>query len=378
MGNIRYNNETMKNDQTGQPEEKAVHYRIADSDWQWESEEEARRIEELFGEPDTGQSKASRRRVLPDLPQYPGRTAPGSSSGRKKKKHYFIRRSLVGLAALAAGTGMAFVVSSWIPEPETGRAMLSSKKIDEMVRERLMNQTSRNLERIPVFAHRGFDDDSLENSFAAFDTALLSGCPQVELDVRASSDGVLYVCHDETLSHVAGLDWKVSDHTSSELDQVIMKNGENLHRLSDVIGRYRDQLIYLIEFKEDTDNPTPFLDVVEQYPQYASTMQIQSFYPTILEAIHSKLPNMFVQLLINEYWEIFPALDYDWLDSLALDEKLITQDRVREIHDAGKEVWLWTVDDPNKIREFLSWGADGVITNMESAVTIYKEMSGQE
>lgn len=297
---------------------------------------------------------------------------------RKTSPSHILRKTLILLLSAGAAAGIFGVFLTRSLSPQGASATLSEEQIDEMVQKRLMNQTSKNLERIPVFAHRGFVEDSLENTFASFDFALLSGCPQIELDVRSSSDGVLYVCHDETLSHIADLDWKVSEHTSQELDEVVLKNGEKLHRLSEVIERYRDQLIYLIEFKEDTANPQPFIDVVKAYPQYTATMQVQSFYPATLEAIHQQLPNLFVQLLINDYTQIDEAMQADWLDSLALDEKLISATRIQAIHDAGKEVWLWTVDDPDAIRRYLAWGADGVITDLDSAVEIYQEFAANQ
>ncbi len=295
---------------------------------------------------------------------------------RRKKKHWF-RKTLIAVIALGAGVALAVNLYNMSTQPQYAQAILSDEEIDRMVRERLMHQTSRNLERIPVFAHRGFVEDTLDNTFAAFDLALLSGCPQIELDVRTSSDGVLYVCHDDTLNHIAGLDWKIAEHTSEELDQVVMKNGEKLHRLSEVIGRYRGQMIYLIEFKDDTKDAKPFADVVHEYPQYASTMQVQSFFPDILEAVHAELPNMFVQLLINQWWDVDKAIEYDWLDSLALDQKLVSADTVEKVHAGDKEIWVWTVDDPNEVRRFLDMGVDGVITDLDNAVAIYKEMSDE-
>lgn len=389
--------------------------RLEEKDWQWESPEEKERNDRLFSSsaadslaslsrtPDkTGRrtrkntEQTMKKTALKKEPasradqsahsaassasnrtsaRKAGKQAARTSAGKPVKKHHFMRRTLIGLLAFAAASFGAYKIYPLVAGPQIGSASLSSEQIDEMVRSRLMNQTSHNLQRIPVFAHRGFVEDNLDNTFASFDLALLSGCPQVELDVRTSSDGVLYVCHDDSLKGPAGLDWNITEHTSEELDQIILHNGEKLHRLSEVIGRYRDQLIYLIEFKDDRNDPQPFLDVVEAYPQYAYTMQVQSFYTGILEAIHEKLPNMFVQLLVNKYTEIDPALGCDWLDSLALDEKLISQKRIEQIHAAGKEVWLWTVDDPDAIHRYLSWGADGVITDTENAVLIYKEMA---
>ncbi len=50
-----------------------------------------------------------------------------------------------------------------------------------------------------VFAHRGGCALGPENTIAAFDRGLAAGADGLELDVRLSADGVVVVCHDETL-----------------------------------------------------------------------------------------------------------------------------------------------------------------------------------
>lgn len=297
---------------------------------------------------------------------------------KKKKKRRLkrkIRRALIGTGAFVCAFVVVTVFDSRVDTIPSGNSDYSTEEMVVMANERLLNRTSKDLTRIPVFAHRGFVNDTVDNSYAAFDLALLSGCPQIELDVRASSDGVYYVSHDDNIKSISGLDWFISEHTSAELDGVLMKNGEKLHRLSEVVERYRDQMIYLVEIKDETDDPAPFLDVVKGHPQLAQNIQVQSFYAPVLENIHKELPNMFVQWLINDSSLVDQALNYDWLDSLALDHKLISQDRVSTIHENGKEVWLWTVDNLDDIHRYLSWGVDGVITDLDSAVALYKEMS---
>lgn len=298
---------------------------------------------------------------------------------KKVRRHRLkrgIRKSICAIAGIACAAG----AYTWIMRPvliqtHTDTAEYQTDEILSYANERILNTTSRKLSRIPVIAHRGFSENVLDNSYAAFDQAMSAGCPQIELDVHASSDGVLYVNHDPNLKECAGLDWNIKDHSSAELDGILMKNGEKLHRLSEALERYRDQMIYLIELKDENDDPMPFLDVAYGHANLAQNMQIQSFNADLIENIHKSLPNMFVQLLISDEALIDEALGWQWLDSLALDQKLISQDRIDWIHRNGKEVWIWTVDNLDDIHKYLSWGADGVITDLDSAVVLYKEMS---
>ena len=38
-------------------------------------------------------------------------------------------------------------------------------------------------------------------------------------------------------------------------------------------------------------------------------------------------------------------------------------EQIAAIHARGLKAWVWTVDDPNRWRELLAWGIDGMITN---------------
>ncbi|MEP7158970.1 MAG: glycerophosphodiester phosphodiesterase family protein, partial [Chloroflexota bacterium] len=67
-------------------------------------------------------------------------------------------------------------------------------------------------------AHRGDWRAAPENTLAALRAALSRpGCDGVEFDVRAASDGVPVLLHDETLQRVQGVPARVSDLTAAEL-----------------------------------------------------------------------------------------------------------------------------------------------------------------
>lgn len=293
---------------------------------------------------------------------------------RRRKKRHILRRLFVSILAIGLGAAASvFFLREIDPYPPVDQAVMDLDTLREMSLNRLMNMTSKNKKRLPVYAHRGFEENALENSFESFDAALLAGCPQIELDVRLSSDGVLYVVHDADLKSIAGSSGAISSMSSEQLDATTMKNGEKVHSLKEIVQRYGTQMMYLVEFKEDEQDIEPFVDVIRSYPQAAANIQVQSFYKGVIERIHNRFPNMFTQLLINEPSDVQKAIDLDWLDSLAIDQAIISKNRIEKVHEAGKECWIWTVDNPQNIRRFLSWGADGVITNLTSAVEIGKE-----
>ncbi|WP_313617920.1 glycerophosphodiester phosphodiesterase [Agrobacterium sp.] len=69
-----------------------------------------------------------------------------------------------------------------------------------------------------IVSHRGANHFAPENTFAAADLALKQGADYIELDVRESADGVLYVFHDETLDRTTNGTGPIGHASSGEID----------------------------------------------------------------------------------------------------------------------------------------------------------------
>jgi glycerophosphoryl diester phosphodiesterase len=80
-----------------------------------------------------------------------------------------------------------------------------------------------------VIAHRGFNHVELgENSRAAFAAAIAAGITWLELDLRASKDGVLLLSHDASLARLSGHHTSIADTDWLDLSQVKLKNDARL------------------------------------------------------------------------------------------------------------------------------------------------------
>ncbi|WP_186391492.1 MULTISPECIES: glycerophosphodiester phosphodiesterase [unclassified Pannonibacter] len=69
-----------------------------------------------------------------------------------------------------------------------------------------------------IVSHRGANKFAPENTFAAADLALEQGADYIELDVRESADGVLYVFHDETLDRTTNGTGPIGHAVAREID----------------------------------------------------------------------------------------------------------------------------------------------------------------
>ena len=100
-----------------------------------------------------------------------------------------------------------------------------------------------------VVAHRAEGFGALENSRAAVALAVEAGVPVVEIDLRASRDGRLFVMHDGRLDHYTGLRGRVEEVSSEEIGRARLKNGESVPRFEDVYALTRGKAMLSVDFK---------------------------------------------------------------------------------------------------------------------------------
>ncbi|MEW5822068.1 MAG: glycerophosphodiester phosphodiesterase family protein, partial [Cyanobacteriota bacterium] len=120
-----------------------------------------------------------------------------------------------------------------------------------------------------IIAHRGFSAQAPENTIAAFDAAIKSGVPFIELDVTLTKDGELIIIHDDTLDRTTNGKGLVSEFTLEELKKLDAGEwfcrefkGEQLPTLSEVLDRYGNKIAINIEIKSQNDPDTPIVDKV--------------------------------------------------------------------------------------------------------------------
>lgn len=111
-----------------------------------------------------------------------------------------------------------------------------------------------------VVAHRGIWRDAPENSLLAIEAAIRAGCDVVEIDVRRSADGGLFLLHDKTLLRMAGIDEMPEQLSSKHLASLALKNrnggeqndmtGEKLPSLRELFDLTRDRIFLHLDVKD--------------------------------------------------------------------------------------------------------------------------------
>jgi glycerophosphoryl diester phosphodiesterase len=110
-----------------------------------------------------------------------------------------------------------------------------------------------------VVAHRGRGFDAPENSQQALRRAIQAGVAVIEVDLRRSEDGELFVLHDEWLNRTTCHKGAIAKTSAATLAGARMRNGEALPRFEDLYRLSRGAAVLDVHFK---------VDAVEQLAQW--------------------------------------------------------------------------------------------------------------
>lgn len=240
-----------------------------------------------------------------------------------------------------------------------------------------MTRTTRyfDLARPRVLAHRGLALDAPENTPLAFAAAVAAGAHYLETDVNASLDGVAIVSHDPDLARVAGRDARVGDLTAGELARIDLGRGEGLLPLADVLDAFPEAR-FNIDVK-DAAAVEPTVQAVRG-TRSMDRVLITSFSGARRRAVVERLPGVatsasadrFVRALLagkagfgSAVRRALRDVDAVQIPERALGLRTTTARMIRAFHAAGVEVHIWTVNDPERMRQLFELGVDGVVTD---------------
>lgn len=107
--------------------------------------------------------------------------------------------------------------------------------------------------RVMIFAHRGNWRNSAENSIQAFRECIDAGLDGIEVDVRATKDGVLVAMHDETVDRTTTGHGKVADLTLDEVRKLNLRSPigvrtrQKVPTLEDVLLLAKDKILIQLD-----------------------------------------------------------------------------------------------------------------------------------
>ena len=245
-----------------------------------------------------------------------------------------------------------------------------------------------------VYAHRGASIELPENTLAAFARAIEVGADGIELDTYRAQDGTAVVIHDDTLDRTTSASGPVKQRTSVELGTIDAGGGEHVPTLEEVLALAAGKVRVNIEIKD----PEAVDAVIETAAKFAHLDWFASgahwdkltdlrertgaeVFPLSLGVAENgaTLIERYRDQLTADQAARVKTYASDWTvaleralrigaTGLSIYEVGLAPEIIGEIHAAGLEVWVWTINDPGRALEIAAMGADAVCTDAPAEV----------
>jgi glycerophosphoryl diester phosphodiesterase len=248
-----------------------------------------------------------------------------------------------------------------------------------------------------VYAHRGASSHAPENTLAAFQLAQEMGADGIELDVQLTRDGAVVVIHDETVDRTTNGTGAVGDLTLADIAELGTSMGSVIYPfwvpppspgMADLSGGLvnypfevvpslvdvfklceQNSMLINIELKNSVVAYPGLIESVDSLIDawgFADRVIVSSFNHVSLRKVRELSTDIRTALLFSD------GLDQPWVHAQSVGATAIHPHRgyvdmfpevVAESHRHGIEVNVWTVDDPDDIKNMFILGVDGIFTN---------------
>lgn len=229
-----------------------------------------------------------------------------------------------------------------------------------------------------VISHRTNEGDAPENTLLGIARAIEDGCDAVEVDVRATRDGVLVLLHDETLARTTGDPRAVLDVTYEELRA--LRTGAPQGHEPQPIPTLAEAYAAIL-----APDGSPRISIEVDI----AARGIEAEVAALVRRLHAEPHTLFTPSseaevrLMQQHCPGVPIFFDFTHDPLPPDEiarrirlaaafgvrainptfRALTSEAVALAHDLGLEVACWTVDAPGDLARMLALGVDAITTN---------------
>ena len=227
-----------------------------------------------------------------------------------------------------------------------------------------------------IFAHRGFSGKYPENTMLAFKKAVEIGSDGIENDVHFTKDGVLVICHDESIDRTSSGTGLIRDMTYDELCKFDFYGNFE--------GKYDFQRIPTLR---------EYFEFIKDVPGFITNIELKTGifeYPgiekAVIDMIHEFGLSDRIILSSFNHFTIMRCQEYDpsiklgfliesWIIGMGEYTKShgvqcvhpifrnLTPEHYAEMKNAGREVNTWTVNEYEDIKRLSDMGVDSLIGN---------------
>jgi len=230
------------------------------------------------------------------------------------------------------------------------------------------------VEQPVIIAHRGAAGLAPENTLVAIVEAINLKTNFIEVDVQRTIDNVLILMHDKNIDRTTNGTGAISQLRWQDISKLDAGRhfsgkfvGEQVPTLDAALKLVQSKPTTLVvEVKSSQLYPEIEYQVVESVKKFNMWDQviIISFNYDVLEKVNALAPNLFLGFLWP--WPFFPhriSSSKIKIVSVFWPTVILNPFLVRNLHNQGYQVWVWTVNDPHLMRLLLWLGVDGITTD---------------
>jgi glycerophosphoryl diester phosphodiesterase len=270
--------------------------------------------------------------------------------------------------------------------------------------------------RVLNYAHQGGSREAPSSTLLALRQAVAAGADALELDVHATADGHLVVCHDATVDRTTNGSGAIAAMTLDELRRLdnaywwvpgeVVAPGrpdvEYVYRgkapsdpsllvatLREVLDEF-DGVFLNLDIKQTAPAVKPYeatlADLLREYDRTDDVI-VASFNDAATEAFAAAAPEVNTSagtLATAGFWQAVqqgvepPATRHVALQVPPAYEAVpIVDERfVAAAHRQGVAVHVWTIDEPDEMARLLDLGVDGIMTDRPTVLEAVLEERG--
>ena len=250
--------------------------------------------------------------------------------------------------------------------------------------------------RVRAYAHRGGalhpDLVGMENTMEAFRHAVELGYTHLETDVHVTRDGVLLAFHDEALDRVTDVRGLIAEMTYAEVQAARIGGAHGVPTLAELFEAF-PEVTFNIDLK--SDGSVGAVAELLAATDHEDKVIVGSFSVRRLKAFRrltegrvrtsAHLREVLAYLLapttgiakrlVGARFDAFQIPHHQHLRG-PLSIRVASRGFVRRAHKAGKEVHVWTVDDPAEMERLIKREVDGLMTDRTDVLKAFLEERG--
>ncbi|MCH8502552.1 MAG: glycerophosphodiester phosphodiesterase [Aliidiomarina sp.] len=217
-----------------------------------------------------------------------------------------------------------------------------------------------------IFAHRGASFEAPENTLAAFQRALDAHADGIEIDIMQVGDEI-YVFHDRYLRRLAAQPGRFQDLTAEQIERLRVFNQQPIPTLLQTLEFIAGKCVLNVELKGEISPELLSRALQRAQAEFGfqpEQLLVSSFNHHWLKTLQRHRPEIRYGALnagcLLDYAHFAADLN---AYSVHIDVDFITEAFVKDAHQRGLVVYVYTVDEPEDILELQKMGVDGIFSN---------------